>query len=96
MKRISVISILILLLFFLSPAFTASQGLWRTEIAYDALDRIQYVGKARAGTAIGTAGWSIFKLTYDGTSSRITSQRWAGGDSSYKWIWNSRTGYTYS
>ena len=73
-----------------------NEGLWTVLFAYDSLNRIQYVGKALAGTAESTLGWAIFKRIYDGTSNRIVSETWAGGDTSMKWRWDLAATYTYS
>ena len=74
----------------------SSQGLWTEKIAYDGSGRIQYIGKAPAGTEENESLWSIYELTYEGTSHRIASKLWAGGDSSLKWRWDLRATYTYS
>jgi len=73
-----------------------SNGLWAGRIAYDAANRIQYIGKALSGSAENAEAWSIKRLTYDGATQRIISEAWPGGDASQKWRWDLRTTYTYS
>ena len=71
-------------------------GLWTERISYDAANRIQYIGKAIAGTAEATSTWAIYILTYEGATHRIIEKNWAGGDSSLMWRWDLRATYTYS
>ena len=73
-----------------------SDGLWTERIAYDAANRIQYIGKAIAGTAEATSTWSIYVLIYEGATQRIIAKSWAGGDSSLMWRWDLRATYIYS
>ena len=73
-----------------------NEGLWTVLITYDSNNRIQYVGKAIAGTEENESKWAIFKRIYDGTSTRILSETWAGGDTSMRWRWDLRATYTYS
>ena len=71
-------------------------GLWSERIRYDALNRIQYIAKARAGSAENALAWQIKRIYYEGITTRITDQLWAGGDSSQKWSFALRETYTYS
>jgi len=73
-----------------------SDGLWAERIAYDAENRIQYIGKAIAGSAENALAWSIYLLIYEGTTERIIEKGWAGGDSSQRWRWDLRATYAYS
>lgn len=95
-KRLLAVFAIALLFVGLTPVLAPSQGLWTERIAYDANDRIQYVGKAVAGTTEGTTRWSIYRLAYDGATTRIVSKTWAGGETSMKWSWTLRLTYTYS
>lgn len=72
------------------------EGLWTERISYDAVNRLQYIGKAVAGSAENALVWQISRIAYDGTSTRIVSTTWAEGDSSQKWSWASRATYAYS
>ena len=73
-----------------------SEGLWTERIAYDAENRIQYVGKAVPGSAENALVWSIYLLTYEGTTERIMEKGWADGDSSQRCRWDLRATYAYS
>lgn len=96
MKKLLAVFTIAILFIALTPIFVDSQGLWKERRAYDENNRIQYVGRAKSGTAETTAGWAIYRLAYDGTSRRITSKDWAGGDASMKWRWDLRETYAYS
>lgn len=96
MKRISIISILILIVFLLSPYINAQQGEWYTIITYDGLNRIQYVGKAVPGSATADELWQIMLVTYEGVTTRISTTTYANGDATHKWIWDNRAAYPYS
>ena len=71
-------------------------GLWSERIRYDALNRLQYVAKAVAGSEESALAWQIERIYYDGTSMRIIAKLWAGGDSSQKWSFTLRDTYDYS
>ena len=71
-------------------------GLWSERIRYDALNRLQYVAKAVAGSAESALVWQIERIYYEGTTMRITDKLWAGGDSSQKWSFTLRDTYAYS
>lgn len=64
--------------------------------AYDASDRLEYVGRAHPGTAVTAAQWQISKYTYDAATERITSIKFAGGVNDYTSVWNDRATYTYA
>ena len=72
------------------------EGLWTERISYDATNRLQYIGKAIAGSAEGALLWQISRIAYDGASMRIVSTTWAEGDSGQRWSWALRETYTYS
>lgn len=57
----------------------------------DASATITYIGKAVAGTAVGTASWQIKRID----SSSGTAIRFADGVSTFTKVWNSRATYTY-
>ena len=64
--------------------------------SYDSQNRIQYVGFAYAGTKTSENKWNIKKITYDGTSYRITEINFAGGSNEFVFNWDNRTSYSYS
>lgn len=53
-----------------------------------------YIGKAPAGSAVGSAVWQIQKLTWSGSD--LTNRQFAEGNTTFDNIWTSRAGYTYS
>lgn len=53
-----------------------------------------YVAKASPGTAVGSTGWQISKLTYSGAN--VTDVQWADGTNAFTKIYNSRASYSYS
>ena len=95
MKRLLIFSIIALFLIGLTP-FLNAQGEWKTKIAYDGSNRIQYVGKAVPGTATSDSLWQIKKFFYDGATTRIVDIVYANGNPTHKYIWDNRTTYTYT
>jgi len=74
----------------------SQEGLWSERIRYDAQNRVQYICKARAGSAESALVWQIQRIYYDGTTTRILDTLWAEGNSSQKWSFTLRETYTYS
>lgn len=64
-------------------------------VAYDGNQNPIYVGWAFPGTAKSAPAWRIQKNTYDGNDN-LTDSQWAQGSTDFKFVWNSRTTYTYS
>ena len=64
---------------------------YRMKIAYDVSYRQQYIGYAPRGTETDEALWIIHKLTYDGTTPRLTDR-----DIAVNAIWDNRATETYS
>lgn len=60
----------------------------------DAGSGITYIGKAVAGTAVGSAAWQIFRL--DESSTPDFTKLYADGVSTFTKIWDNRASYTYS
>ena len=54
----------------------------------------EYIGEAQTGQDTGSPVWRIKKLTYVG--SEVTQVDWASGEKVFKFVWDSRTDYTYS
>jgi hypothetical protein len=69
---------------------------YTTKISYDAENREQYVGSAYPGTATSDKKWMIKKLSYDGTTTRLTDVQYAGGQAAFLYVWDDRATYTYS
>lgn len=53
---------------------------------------ILYLGQAQTGSPTSTPVWQICKID---TTSGVNIQ-WAGGVSAYEFIWDNRTGLSYS
>lgn len=66
-----------------------------TRRAYDANDRVEYVGQARPGVASDAVGWRIQEWTRN-AEGRMTFVGWADGTDAFTKIWDSRADYTYS
>lgn len=64
------------------------------EFEYSGANAI-YIGKAAIGTAVGSSGWQIRKLNYDGANN-VTEILWASGTNLYDKTWTARAGYAYS
>jgi len=64
-------------------------------IDYDGGTNPIYVGFAEAGVNSADEKWRIMKLTWDGNDNP-TSVKWASGNESAVYIWDSRAGYSYS
>lgn len=54
-----------------------------------------YIGWATPGVPTSASKWKIRKFTYDVNSQVLTIQH-ANADIGFKFIWDSRTTYTYS
>ena len=54
-----------------------------------------YIGKAAPGTAKGSLGWQIQKLTYD-ANGFVTDVQWADGTAEFDKEWDERATYAYS
>ena len=67
---------------------------WRTEMAYDANNNLQYIGKAQAGSLTSLELWQIKKLVY--SSGNLTQILFADGDQKYNNIWDNKATYSYS
>jgi hypothetical protein len=67
-----------------------------TYILYDASNRIEYVCLSYPGALVTEAKWQIFKLSYDGTSTRIVKKRWADATDTFDKIANNYAGYDYA
>jgi len=65
-------------------------------ISYDASNRTQYVGVSFPNATILEAKWSIFKLTYDGTSGRVVTKIYANQTDDFSLVWNLKTTYDYT
>ena len=63
--------------------------------SYDGSNRVEFIGEADPGTKDAATGWRIHKRSYDGSSSRVTKQSWAGFNSKFDKIWNDRSSYNY-
>lgn len=61
----------------------------------DGSGRVQYIGKARPGTATSDAAWLIKKLTY-GAGGEIISGMYGGREAAFTGVWDARASYTYS
>ncbi len=66
-------------------------------VYYDSSNRIQYICEAESGnTDSSVAHWRIKKIFYSGTSSRVTSERWADGSNEFRFVIDDRADYTYA
>lgn len=54
-----------------------------------------YIGKSYPGALKSDAFWQIYKLTYD-TNDTVTDIQWAGGNTNFVNVWNSRASLTYA
>ena len=63
--------------------------------AYDGNNNAIYVGRARIGSAEGSALWAIKKITYDG-SNNATKDEYADGNDKFDNSWTNRAALSYS
>lgn len=54
-----------------------------------------YLGSAKPGTATSASLWSIKQFSYD-ASGDVTAIKYASGSGNATFIWDNRTGYSYS
>jgi hypothetical protein len=66
-----------------------------TYLIYDVSNRLQYACFALPGIATSATGWQIFRLTYDGTSTRVVTKRYADGTDAFDKIADSYSTYNY-
>ena len=78
------------------PQAVETQDNYTTLIDYDGGTNPIYVGKAAPGTATSAlTGWSIKKITWDG-SDNPTAVKWASGTVGFDKEWDERASYVYS
>lgn len=76
------------------PAGTGTNS-FITEIDYNGGTNPTYIGAALPGTAVGSAGWQIQFITYDGNNNPL-SVLFASGSAAFTGVWTSRGSYSYS
>jgi hypothetical protein len=64
-------------------------------IEYDGSGNPIYLGLASPGSLVSEEKWQIRKLTFDG-SGNLTAMEYAGGVPNFSYIWDNRTGLSYS
>jgi len=64
-----------------------------TTLIDDATAVITYIGNASIGSSTAVAVWQIKRISQNGD---VTTLAWAGGDSSFNKVWDSRVSYNYS
>jgi hypothetical protein len=74
------------------------ESLGGTEVEYskriDTDGNFKYIGEAMAGSLEDSATWRIKRIEFlVGDDIEI---KWANGDNGFSYVWNNRTGYTYS
>lgn len=62
---------------------------------YDGSGNMIYTGWAQTGTASSDPNWRIMQQTFNGTN-QMTDIKWPNGSTSYNFIWDSRSSYSYS
>ena len=67
---------------------------FQTLIAYDASDRVEYVGRGPANAQQSAAVWQIKKLTYNANDD-VVSVKFADGSGRYDFAWSLRATYDY-
>ena len=65
---------------------------WRIKIDDTTSSTITYIGKAEPGTATSADDWQIFILD----ESSGLDKKYPNASDAFSFIWDSRTGYTYS
>lgn len=65
------------------------------QLAYDANENIEYIGKAAPDSATSESVWQIVELGYD-VNQNIEQKLYASGTKLFDKIWDDRADYTYS
>ena len=65
-------------------------------ILYDVSNREEYICSSTGGITTSVSGWNIYKLGYDGISSRIIKKRYANGSDSFDKIADNYSTYNYT
>lgn len=73
----------------------AGIGEYIIQLAYNADDNIEYVGKAAPSSNTSESVWQIVKLNYD-ADQNIIQKLYAVGTKLFDKIWDDRADYTYS
>jgi YD repeat-containing protein len=79
----------------MNPIAVENQNNYVTNLDYDSYGNLIYMGKAIIGSTTNASSWQIKKLTYDALNN-LTKISWAGGNESFKNIWDNRTTLSYS
>ena len=62
---------------------------------YSGSSLLTYFADAQPGTLSSAASWRIRKLSYDGNGN-FTELAWPNADTSFSYVWDDRSTYTYS
>ena len=65
-----------------------------TVLDYDSASNLIYSGKAETGSSKAVGKWQIKKYTYSGDN--LTDIQFAGGKGDFLYVWDNRSGYSYS
>ena len=74
---------------------TASPASLLLKAEYDGNSLLIYFADAVPGSLTSAAVWRIRKLSYDGNGN-FTTLAWPNADTSFSYVWNIRSTYTYS
>jgi len=73
----------------------SSDSMLSIALAYDNSQRLEYKGRAPAGTAKSAAHWQIQRYFWDATSN-LVDILWANGNGAMDQVWDDRASLTYS
>ena len=62
---------------------------------YDANGNSIYIGWAQPGAATSDTAWRIMQQTFNGNN-QMTDSKWPSASTSFSFVWDNRTTYTYS
>ncbi len=78
-----------------NPTYNRDVG-FDTYLIYDVSNRLEYACYALPGALTSEAKWQIFKVSYDGTSTRIVKKRYADGTDDFIKIADSYSTYGFT
>ena len=65
-------------------------------IIYDASNREEYICTSIPGTLTSDAKWNIYKISYEGITTRIVKIRYAGASDAFDKIADNYSSYNYT
>lgn len=76
-------------------SFLSQANNYTIKMDYDGSGNQIYIGWTQPGSATSDTAWRIQKVTYN-ASNTPTDYQWPSASTSFNFVWDNRTTYTYS